>query len=253
MVEGGVRTEITRPGTVNVAAMSTWREKVKSERASSFSAPSHASPYLPAATGVSKSKNLRRGGKDAQAKRRQQPGAQTKRKGNASLKGKIRGLQRTLKHQGESMTPAARAAKEEEIASLVALSDDRMRRERERDIAKKYHMVKFFERRKIMRRIEKIKGKEGKVEEGEVAVLKERREALENDMHYVVNFPKDKPYVALFPSDGHTEESRAEVENMRALILAAGSGAAPAKGGGEDAAAAVEDNGGDDDFFLEES
>lgn len=198
-----------------VSRMSTWRARkeerlAEAEKSSSLLGISGADA---GGAGVTKkSKNERRGGRNKKK-------VATQRKGNASLRGKIRGLERTLAHQGDSMTPAARKAKEEEIVSLKALFEDRRRRERERTLAKKYHMVKFFERRKIQRRLDKI-GELSKKPDADLEALGERRKSLQADLGYVTNFPRDKPYVALFPSEGHTEESLAAVEKVRGEILA---------------------------------
>jgi rRNA-processing protein Efg1 len=191
--------------------MSTWREKTAKAASQSVVPPPELHNRL--SGGISK-KNSRRGGNN---QKKEEVPAATKRKGTSSVRSKIRGLQRTLKHQGGSMTAAAKAAKEEEITSLTALCEDRKRRERERELAKKYHMVKFFERRKLQRRIEKV-GELAKKPGADEEDLAKRRKGLEEDLQYVLNFPKDRPYVALFPSDGHTEESLAEVENIRNLI-----------------------------------
>jgi hypothetical protein len=136
-----------------------------------------------------------------------------------SVRCKIRGLQRLLRHQGETMTAGARVAKEAEIVSLQALADDRTRRERERELAKKYHMVKFFERRKVERRLEVLAAKAAKpgADSADLAAMRKR---LDEDLFYVRNFPKDIPYVSLFPSDGHSEASRAAVDTIRARLAA---------------------------------
>ncbi len=198
--------------------MSTWRDKVAAERlAAKKSAPAPASKdtrELGANGGIAK----RRGGR--KERRRSAHGkveSKASKKGSSSLGSRIRGLQRTLAHSGESMSAAARKEKEEEIASLRALSEDRKRRERERTLAKKYHMVKFFERRKLERRLQALKQQEErkKVSKEDVEA---KRKALEDDLFYVANFPKDIPYVALFPSGGHDDESRAKVEKLRKRI-----------------------------------
>lgn len=255
--------------------MSTWREKVAAQRPPSASGGA-APAGEPAAGRVSK--NARRGGAAQRAKRAPNGGGKGKGKGAPSLRGQIRGLRRTLAHRGEEMTPAARAAKEAEIEGMVALADDRARRERERELAKKYHMVKFFERRKLQRRLEKLAEKVKKNDAagdaaGDAPELAERKMALEADLFYVQNFPKDKPYVALFPSAGHTDESRAEVEKMREVILAAGgvsaqaapttrsspdaeeesaAGAAAGASAGADVKDGEASSEGGDDFFLDD-
>jgi hypothetical protein len=168
-----------------------------------------------------------------------------------SLKSKIRGIERLVAHRGDSMPPSARTAAQAEVESLKALAAERSRRERERTLAKKYHMVKFFERRKIQRRLEAMTERAGRPG-ADAAALTARRNELESDLLYIRHFPKDKPYVALYPSDGHSEESRSAVEAIRREIQNALSGGG---GGGESNGAAneklkEEEASCEDDFFL---
>jgi rRNA-processing protein Efg1 len=171
-----------------------------------------------------------------------------------SVKGKIRGIERLLAHRGDSMPPAARAAAQAEVESLKALAEDRERRERERTLSKKYHMVKFFERRKIQRRLEAL-AEQAKRPGSDAAALAARMKELERDLVYVRHFPKEKPYIALYPSDGHTESSRLAVEAVRNEIEAALAGGEHLVSGAEHGDKSEEDNddgANDDDFFLAE-
>lgn len=135
-----------------------------------------------------------------------------------SAKAKIRGLQRLLAHRGPSLSPAARASKEAEIASLTSLVADRKHRERERRVIGKYRMVRFFERRKIQRSLEKVQRRLNGADANK-NVLQEKKRKLEEDLFYVLNFPKNQPYVSLFPSSGHDQESQAALQRHRTEVL----------------------------------
>jgi rRNA-processing protein Efg1 len=148
------------------------------------------------------------------------------------------------------MPPSARTAAQAEVESLKALAAERSRRERERTLAKKYHMVKFFERRKIQRRLEALTECAGRPGDDTTA-LTARRKELEDDLLYIRHFPKDKPYVALYPSDGHSEVSRSAVEAIRREIqdaLSAGGG--EGEGSGAINEKLKEEETCEDDFFL---
>lgn len=176
-----------------------------------------------------------------------------------AVRGQIRGLKRLMAHRAKVMTPQERQAREEELRSLEALAVDRERRERERKLAKKYHMVKFFERRKIERRLESVGERIIRVmatEDNETSLkeLKKRKEELEKDLQYVTCFPKDRPYVALYPTNGHTDTSRSQIEEIRRGIEL-GMYAAETEGSdeGDDSEANVGENmrvDDGDDFFL---
>lgn len=152
------------------------------------------------------------------AKRGPQPARTKNKKDTAPLKSKVRGLQRLLQHAGSKMSSAARSKMEAEICSLKALAEDRKRRERERNFAKKYHMVKFFERRKIQRKLEIVERRMAQHGADAENLLVQKRK-LEEDLCYVLNFPKDQPYLSLYPTSGHDESARETVRRLREQIL----------------------------------
>ena len=130
-----------------------------------------------------------------------------------SLRNRIRGIERTIQHLGSDLSAKGRARLENEKASLESLRRERRRREREREMTQRYRMVRFFERRKIERRLER---EERRLQEGQGSQQTVRR--LRRDLRYVREFPKGRKYVALFPKGGHTEESRKMVERIRIEI-----------------------------------
>ncbi len=175
--------------------------------------------------------------------------ANKKRKG--SLGHHIRGIERLLAKIGDDMTPAARRAKEAELESCRALQRDRARRAKETEMSKKYRMVKFFERAKVERQLKRIAGKTD-------AKSVERRHQLARDLRYITEFPKDCKYISLYPSGGHTETSKKQVEEMRKRIEGADAAADDITSGTAKDSANTEEEGeplneqGGDDFFLPE-
>lgn len=131
----------------------------------------------------------------------------------------VRSLQRLLRNKGDKMPKGARKAKEDELAALLRLAKEQTRRTHERDIAKRYHMVRFFERRKL----ERILNRMAAAKNGGDA---DARQGVERDLRYVVAFPKGRKYVALFPHGGHSAESRARVDAIRLEIDTAATGTA---------------------------
>lgn len=129
-----------------------------------------------------------------------------------SIRSQIRSIQRLLANRGPTMASAARKKKEADLAELVRMREEYDRREKERKLAKEYHMVKFFERRKLDRRLEKIMKNGDKPEDAAA------KQQIKRDLFYLKHYPKGKKYISLFPSHGHTEESRKRVEDMRLEI-----------------------------------
>lgn len=141
---------------------------------------------------------------------------QSSKRGQTSQKpvgAQIRALERLLKNKAHTLPVAARKQKEQQLTELRRLVGEKTRRKVEGSIAKKYHMVRFFERRKLERALSAL---ELEKEVGPKAQAKKAQ--VMKDLNYVRNFPKGRKYVALFPKGGHTKKSRAEVEAIHAEV-----------------------------------
>eukprot|EP00960_Hanusia_phi_P049873 759832-Hanusia_phi.AAC.3 len=92
--------------------------------------------------------------------------------------------------------------------------ENKKKQEIEKKYSKKYHMVKFFEKKKVTRAMNKVERrlKEEK-DEDEVKRLKEEQEKLQEDMDYIVHFPNDMKYVSLFKTP-----DKEKVEKMRGIV-----------------------------------
>jgi hypothetical protein len=111
--------------------------------------------------------------------------------GISKLRKKIRDLSRALKKsQGNAEKVAAtERAIEATKTELADLTKNRHARE----TAKRYHMVRFFERKKAMRRLKRVV----KAEPGS----KEKLQVAEAGWYYVNKFPIDSKYIAIFASE----------------------------------------------------
>ncbi|PXF47033.1 rRNA-processing protein EFG1 [Gracilariopsis chorda] len=166
--------------------------------------------------------------------------SQSKRKSRLQLPAyQVRSLERYLNKMGHQLPPAALKQKKQELEEWKRVAAERKRRTREQKFESRYKQVKFFEARKVRRLLESI-AKKGNRSEDEQAKLQ-----AEKDLRYIESYPKDKKYIALFPSRGHTEESRRKVEQMRAFIE--GSNDAVEKDTSPRSPSVLQD---EDDFFL---
>jgi len=159
----------------------------------------------------------------------------------------------------EQITNAQKAV--EELRSEKASDEvQRKRIDKEKRYAERYRKVKFFEKRKVLRRLKRLKRE--MASSSPPSDGKERLEALEGDLAYVSFYPKDRKYVGLFTvrgaEDARTAKRRAEA---RKLALAAAAAAASASSSsssddesdGEDAfadAGEASDGEASGDFFL---
>ncbi len=172
-----------------------------------------------------------------------------------STKNQMRNIQRLLKREG--LPEKLRLEKQRELEKLEGIFKENKQAERERKMAVKYHKVKFFERVKLTRAIEKLEKANPDERRRPDAVTREL-ESLRDDLHYVTNFPKGYKYVSVLKGDAEDDAIKRKREKLRIIIKERGladAALAEANEGGTDvaaAAAAKKDDGKEkDDFFME--
>jgi len=133
------------------------------------------------------------------------------------LKWKIRGIQRLLKKT--DFPQEARNIKEEELAVLIKKQEQQKIEDLEKKMSLKYRKVKFFEKRKIIRKITQIeKALTQDKEESEKEQLQIILDKLKIDLHYVKYFPKTEPYLSLYPTSKHTPEVLKQQQEIKTKI-----------------------------------
>lgn len=171
------------------------------------------------------------------------PSKRMKRKpATRSVAYQIRSLQRYLRNKQSLLPPGVLKQKQSELEQLQRLQAERKRRVKQTKYESRYKQVKFFETRKLQRILEKIT-KNGDRPEDADAKLKAQR-----DLRYIRSFPSDQKYIALFPSGGHSEESKVKLEEMRAVIEAKIKGIGKSEKGKSEEE--ERSNAQADDFFL---
>jgi len=138
----------------------------------------------------------------------------------SKLKAQLRQTRRLLAK--DDLAADVRVETERRLKSLQKDLEKAETASKERALAVRYHKVKFFERQKLLRRINQAK-KQTPIDEDQLF-------ALRVDLNYVLNYPKLRKYVALFPpaadegstlstgeNAGETETDAAR-EEVRALI-----------------------------------
>lgn len=153
-------------------------------------------------------------------------------------KKRARSIERLLKRA--TLPEAVKKQKEAELADLMQEAKHSKRVAREKLNSRKYHGVKFFERRKLERRIESLKKQldAGSSSSSDADLPGELREA-EHDLLYVLHFPRNKKYLSLFPTqDGDSPAVDKLRKKIRARIVrhfeAGTLGPPPDEAGGDD-------------------
>ncbi|KAG0149020.1 hypothetical protein CROQUDRAFT_669505 [Cronartium quercuum f. sp. fusiforme G11] len=128
--------------------------------------------------------------------------------GSNKLKSRLRQANRLLKKQG--LSEKLKKATEAQIETLQAALRKKSSKEQERANAIRYHRVKFFDRKKINRRLQQvIRQLQDIAESGEDNTKDARKQKkrldrelqqLRIDLHYVNAYPKHLKYVSLYPN-----------------------------------------------------
>ncbi|KAF4598842.1 18S rRNA maturation protein [Pleurotus pulmonarius] len=143
--------------------------------------------------------------------------------GVQKIKAALRQTRRLLAK--DKLAANVRVETERRLKSLEAdLAQAELAR-KERALASKYHMVKFFEKQKVTRKLLQTKRKisSGNFGDDSEEVLERRLEDLRVDLNYILHYPKTKKYVSLFPpevrqgeaavSSSSTEAAREELRS----------------------------------------
>ncbi|KAK4434070.1 hypothetical protein Salat_0569700 [Sesamum alatum] len=168
---------------------------------------------------------------------------------SVSLKNQIRSTERMLR---KDLPHEVKEAQEKKLEELKKQQEIHNRLAVERKIFLRNRKIKFFERRKIERRIRRLEKQQrastGQAQEAEIA---EQLTKLKEDLEYVRFFPKTEKYVPLFMG-GDEAEIVEKRNNLRKqikanLIAAAASGKDLEETGSEDDGLLDPS---EDDFFL---
>lgn len=136
---------------------------------------------------------------------------------SAKLKKSRRDIQRLLKKP--DLPANVRTQKEKMLQAIELQLEMLSTKAKARKTAKKYHMVRFFERKKALKKYKAAKKEMDalveKDQDGsskkEIKKARKKLSQCELDLLYVVNFPKDEKYISLYP----TSKEENELEEVR--------------------------------------
>ncbi|KAJ7954798.1 rRNA-processing protein EFG1 [Quillaja saponaria] len=160
---------------------------------------------------------------------------------SVSLKNQIRSVERMLR---KNLPPEVREAQENKLDGLIKQQEIHTRLAAERKIFLRDRKIKFFERRKIERRIRRLE-KLQRTSSGQAqgAEFAEQLSKHKEDLQYVTYFPKTEKYVPLF-TGGDTSEILDSRNRLRKQIKAR---LIDAAANGKD----LEETGSEDDGLLD--
>jgi hypothetical protein len=119
-----------------------------------------------------------------------------------STKNQIRSIERLLKKE---LPAEVKEAQQKRLEELKLQSDSHVRAELERKMALRYRRVKFFERRKIERRIRRLEKQQRALLENlsddhttQLTAVADQLHDLKEDLEYIRFFPKTEKYISLY-------------------------------------------------------
>ncbi|KAG0128236.1 hypothetical protein HOY82DRAFT_622625 [Tuber indicum] len=125
------------------------------------------------------------------------------------LKKKVRDLQRLLNNPSSSLPADVRLESERALSAFQSELSSVQSAAKERRIAKRYHMVRFFERQKATRKLRKVERELEKVG-GENGMAEAEKKVYEArlDLNYIMHYPPGEKYISLFKDAGVMREKR---------------------------------------------
>ncbi|KAJ7188993.1 hypothetical protein C8R46DRAFT_878339 [Mycena filopes] len=124
--------------------------------------------------------------------------------GVQKLKSLLRQTRRLLAK--DNLAADVRVETERRLKALEADLEVAELGKKERTLAVRYHKVKFFERQKVVRKLNQTKKK---IFTSDTPELQSALQELRVDLNYILHYPKTKKYISLFPPElrkGETQE-----------------------------------------------
>ncbi|KAJ3981420.1 hypothetical protein F5890DRAFT_544716 [Lentinula detonsa] len=133
--------------------------------------------------------------------------------GVQKLKAAVRQTKRLLAK--EKLAADVRVTSERKLKSLEAdLAKAELSR-KERVLSTRYHKVKFFERQKVLRKINQTKRKLSEEDSTTRPTLETELYEHRVELNYINHYPKTKKYVSLFPADVRDDMQQSDLNSMK--------------------------------------
>lgn len=129
------------------------------------------------------------------------------------LKRRIRDIERLLRKKKDVLPDTVLIEKERTLDALRMELESAELRTKAKKNASKYHMIRFFERKKALRRYNKT-SKELE-EDPKNKSLKKQLKECKYDLCYVVNFPKTEKYISLYPNSSEDNQENDQTSIRR--------------------------------------
>ncbi|KAK0666007.1 hypothetical protein QBC41DRAFT_358467 [Cercophora samala] len=129
---------------------------------------------------------------------------------NAAIKKRARAIERLLAHDPEKLPAHKKRELERELAAHKRRIADAQYKKTRSKMISKYHMVRFFERKKAIRIAKQLEKKLAQTTDAdEIAKLKDDLHKAQVDIDYAIYYPFLEPYISLYAKPAAGEEEKA--------------------------------------------
>ena len=130
-------------------------------------------------------------------------------------KKRIRDLERLL----EKKQDLPEEVKKEKLKEIKELKKGEKSKKEAEKFETRYKKIKFFEKKKVIRKLEKLEKQRGEtIDEEELKKIESSKGLYKNYLTYVNNFPPNQKYISLFPTS-ETDKSKELRDGMMEKIL----------------------------------
>ncbi|KZV73638.1 hypothetical protein PENSPDRAFT_648610 [Peniophora sp. CONT] len=151
-----------------------------------------------------------------------QPAADSSAPGVSKLKASLRQTKRLLAK--DTLAADVRVDTERRLHALEAELAAAEQANKERAMATKYHRIKFFDRKKLLRRVKQVQRQLGadELSDKERKKLERTLSHLRVDLNYVTHYPKAERYISLFPPEVRQQDGEDEPRAVEPIRLKKG-------------------------------
>jgi len=141
--------------------------------------------------------------------------------GTNKIKKRIRDIERLLVKKKDTLPDTVILEKERTLEALKLELNSAELNQKAKKFSTKYHMVRFFERKKALKKYNQCLRKIELIQDDEREAYNKRLLGRKIDVCYVVNFPKTQKYISLYPSmdtpeseDSKSYKKRKEIRDL---------------------------------------
>ena len=135
--------------------------------------------------------------------------------GANKIKKRIRDIERLLLKKKDILPDTVLLEKERTLDALRLELENSEMNQKAKKYASKYHMVRFFERKKALKKYNQLLKKIETIKDDEREDFNKRLNERKIDVCYVVNFPKTEKYVSLYPSAADAENNEKSKSDIK--------------------------------------